>query len=75
MDMGDDPFILLASDGVWEFLKSDWVAKALAKKIATDGTEKSVLKLVKESRKRWRDEEGDYCDDVTALIVMCKELS
>lgn len=63
----------MGSDGVWEFLKSDWVSKALAKKIATDGAPKSVYKLVKESRKRWRDEEGDYCDDITAMLMMLEE--
>jgi len=63
------PFILLASDGVWEFLDSDFVVKAVAKKIATDGAKRTVEKLQREAKKRWRAEEGDYCDDITSVLV------
>jgi len=64
-----NPFLLLASDGVWEFLDSEFVVKAVAKKIKTEGAEKTVQKLQREAKKRWRQEEGDYCDDITSILI------
>merc|ERR1719183_910353 len=69
IDLKDNPFILLASDGVWEFMDSEFVIKAVAKKIQTDGPEKTVQKLQREAKKRWRQEEGDYCDDITSILI------
>jgi len=69
LNLAESPFIVLASDGVWEFLESEFVVKAMAKKLAIDGPEKSVVKLGRESRKRWKEEEGDYCDDITAVLI------
>jgi len=69
VDMTATPFILLASDGVWEFLDSEFVIKAVAKKIKTDGPERTVQKLQREAKKRWRQEEGDYCDDITSILI------
>ncbi|CAE8589451.1 unnamed protein product [Polarella glacialis] len=63
VNFADQPFMLLASDGVWEFLDSEFVIKAVAKKIQSDGPERTVQKLQREARKRWKAEEGDYCDD------------
>lgn len=72
VDLSQSPFMILASDGVWEFLESDFVAKAVAKKMATDGAQKTVVKLQRESKKRWRQEEGDYCDDICAILIQLK---
>lgn len=63
------PFFILASDGVWEFLDSPFVIKAVAKKIASDGPAKTLEKLQREAKKRWKQEEGDYCDDITSILV------
>lgn len=70
MELEKDPFVLMASDGVWEFLDSEWVIKAISKKLPTEGPSKVVHKLSKEARRRWKQEEGDYCDDITALMVL-----
>jgi len=69
MAVENSPFILLASDGVWEFLDSEFVIKAVAKKIKSDGPERTVQKLQREAKKRWRQEEGDYCDDITSVLI------
>eukprot|EP00415_Alexandrium_ostenfeldii_P002019 UN2019 len=37
VDLSQQPFFILASDGVWEFLDSEFVVKAVAKKIQSDG--------------------------------------
>lgn len=67
--LDEAPFILLASDGVWEFLDSEFVIKAVAKKIKSDGPERTVQKLQREAKKRWKQEEGEYCDDITSVLI------
>ncbi|KAF4709823.1 hypothetical protein FOZ63_011447 [Perkinsus olseni] len=66
------PLIIMASDGVWEFLSSEWVMKALSRKVGTEGASRCIQKLSKEARKRWKEEEGDYCDDITSVIIQFK---
>ncbi|KAF4655983.1 hypothetical protein FOL47_009199, partial [Perkinsus chesapeaki] len=61
-DRKSKPLIIMASDGVWEFLASDWVMKAIARKVPVDGASRCIQKLAKEARKRrtsvpWK--EGD----------------
>lgn len=65
-------FFIIASDGVWEFLDSQFVIKAVAKKIQSDGPAKTLEKLQREAKKRWKAEEGDYCDDITSLLVQLR---
>jgi len=61
-----DLFIVVASDGVWEFIPSQEAAELVAtKNHASDACEL----LVKESAERWRREEGNYRDDITAIIT------
>lgn len=72
VELNDLPFLILASDGVWEFLDSDFVIKAVAKKIQSDGPERTIQKLQREARKRWRQEEGDYCDDITSILIQLR---
>jgi serine/threonine protein phosphatase PrpC len=63
------PFLVLASDGVWEFMDSPFVVKAMAKKIVAEGPKVSVQRLQREAQKRWKAEEGDYCDDITSVLI------
>jgi len=72
VDLSGDIFFILASDGVWEFLTSEFVIKACTKKFSSDGVEKTLQKLQREARKRWKQEEGEYCDDITSIIVQMK---
>lgn len=72
VDMTKMPFLIAASDGVWEFLDSPFVIKAVAKKIQTDGLQNTLVKLQREAKKRWRQEEGEYCDDITSILVQLR---
>jgi len=67
--LGDKPFLLLASDGVWEFIDTRKVVKHFGKDLDKNGSEKMMQKLVKDARKKWKENEGDYCDDITAVLV------
>lgn len=71
LDPENNSILILASDGVWEFLGTSWVIRAVMKAIPGKGLMKCAKKLTRESKHRWKDEEGDYCDDITALIIQC----
>ena len=62
-------FIVLASDGVWEFISSKLVVSSLSKKIQSEGLGKCSERILTESKKRWRQFEGAYCDDITAMVI------
>ena len=79
-EAADGPlFIVMASDGVWEFIESD-DACALVKKFlqrtddsGNDATV-AVTKLIETAAAKWRQEEGDYRDDITAIVVRVRGL-
>lgn len=66
----DRPFLVLASDGIWEFLDSKTVARNVAKELEKKGPELAVKKLQHEARKRWKKNEADYCDDITTVLIL-----
>ncbi len=63
-------FVVLASDGVWEFIPSKLVASSLSKRIVPEGGSKCIDRILTESKKRWKQNEGSYCDDITAMLVI-----
>lgn len=68
-DEKDEPFMLLGSDGVWEFLESGVVSKAISKTLIKNGSQKTVLSISRLATEKWKEMEGDYCDDITAILV------
>jgi serine/threonine protein phosphatase PrpC len=72
----DDEFLILASDGVWEFMGSqeavDVVARGLAER-SGDAT-KACQALIEAAADRWHEEEGEYRDDITAIVVRLRDL-
>mmetsp|Transcript_42960 Transcript_42960/g.68704 ORF Transcript_42960/g.68704 Transcript_42960/m.68704 type:complete len:450 (-) Transcript_42960:59-1408(-) len=66
----DQGHVLLASDGIWEFMTCEEVALFVATLIeqGINGQE-TLHQLVLEARERWRKEEDNYCDDITAILV------
>jgi len=64
------PVALLGSDGLFDFTKAEEVVSTLAAH-ARKGrpVEKSALTLIRQAQHRWIEEEEDYCDDITCLIV------
>jgi serine/threonine protein phosphatase PrpC len=59
----------LASDGVWEFLSNEEVAKIVAPFFEMKNAEKAAEALVRESYLRWKREEEGIVDDITCVIV------
>jgi serine/threonine protein phosphatase PrpC len=70
MDLSkDDKFIVIASDGVWEFMNNDDVANIVRPFFETKNAEKAAEAVVRESYIRWKKEEEGIVDDITCIIV------
>eukprot|EP01041_Mallomonas_annulata_P007805 gene7805-15970_t len=60
----NDKFIIMASDGVWEFISNQEAVDIVQSKIAF-GAHVACEELIRQSAARWQHEEGDYRDDVS----------
>ena len=66
---GSEKFILLASDGIWEFIDSDESVRIIKDYYENDMDAVGALNaLVKEAFRRWKNEE-DNIDDITAILI------
>eukprot|EP00965_Chrysotila_dentata_P124553 4116731-Pleurochrysis_carterae.AAC.1 len=63
----------MASDGVWEFLESDKAAELVNSFIWSNATD-ACTRLIETAAAKWRAEEGDYRDDITAICVRFHDL-
>lgn len=61
-----DQFMILASDGVWEFISSKEAVDIVCQ---YDSAEESCRQLVDEAYQRWLTEEEGVVDDITAVVV------
>uniref|UniRef100_A0A6U7GBJ2 PPM-type phosphatase domain-containing protein n=1 Tax=Haptolina brevifila TaxID=156173 RepID=A0A6U7GBJ2_9EUKA len=68
MSSGKQRYLVLASDGVWEFVCSHEAFTVISMFLG-QGTTHATTKLIETSAARWRKEEGDYRDDITAICV------
>ena len=64
----DDKFLILASDGIWEFIGSEECINIIGKYYFSNNIESCCTYLYNESRKRWIKMEG-IVDDITLLLV------
>lgn len=67
----DDEFMILATDGIWEFITSEEAVKIVSKH--TNATE-ACYDLIHTATSLWRKEEGDYRDDITAVVLFMRDL-
>eukprot|EP00428_Durinskia_dybowskii_P014856 CAMPEP_0170213468 /NCGR_PEP_ID=MMETSP0116_2-20130129/6358_1 /TAXON_ID=400756 /ORGANISM="Durinskia baltica, Strain CSIRO CS-38" /LENGTH=1130 /DNA_ID=CAMNT_0010464019 /DNA_START=103 /DNA_END=3495 /DNA_ORIENTATION=- len=65
----DQWYVIVASDGIWEFMEGEEVCSLTAKKLRLKGPRETINFLVNASRKRWKYCCGDYCDDITGVLV------
>ena len=75
LDARRDRFIVLASDGVWEFLSSEEVVEIVGGFLQRG--EPAIVAarfLIARAALAWRAEEGDYRDDITAIVLMVQDL-
>eukprot|EP00742_Colponemidia_sp_Colp-10_P002637 GILJ01002817.1.p1 GENE.GILJ01002817.1~~GILJ01002817.1.p1 ORF type:complete len:441 (+),score=54.61 GILJ01002817.1:101-1423(+) len=72
IDPAKDKFIILASDGIWEFLSNEQVIAMAAPYLTSGdvaGAQHAVERLWSESKDLWLDEEG-VVDDITCLLIL-----
>lgn len=68
----NDSVMILASDGIWEFITSQ-EAMDIVHSHPEDATA-ACKDLIIEATARWRDEEGPYRDDITAIVIYLDQL-
>jgi len=73
VDNKEDLYFVMASDGVWEFIESQPCVDIVSTFIDTSATE-ACTKLIETAAAKWRQEEGDYRDDITAICVKIPEV-
>jgi len=68
-----DKFLVMASDGVWEFIDSPECVGLVNEFVDSSATE-ACTRLIETAAAKWRQEEGDYRDDITAIVVRLEEV-
>ena len=61
-------FIVIASDGIWEFLENKNVGNIVKKFFENGSAKEASDELVKKSREIW-DKKGKEVDDITAVVI------
>ena len=64
----EDAFVILASDGIWEFITSQEAVDIVGEYVKEGRLDEGCQVIVAEATKRWRKEE-DCVDDITVLIA------
>lgn len=69
----EDKFIVIASDGLYEFIESEEVVKLVGDFYKKNDIVGCCEFLYKESYRRWIDEEEDTVDDITIIVVFFED--
>ncbi|KAL4481939.1 hypothetical protein ABPG74_008028 [Tetrahymena malaccensis] len=70
----EDKFLVIASDGVWEFLSNEKVVTLVTPYYLKNDPEGACDRLIKESTAMWK-KEDDVVDDITAIVVFLNKSS
>ena len=70
LDVDADSFLILASDGVWEFITPQQAVDIVAPFYRDGKRAFAACKwLIANAAARWKHNEGDYRDDITAIVL------
>jgi len=69
MQPADEWYAIVASDGIWEFIEAQEALTMTAKKLRLKGPRECLNFLVNAARKRWQYCCGEYCDDITGIMI------
>ena len=68
----NDRFIVVATDGIWEFVSNE---EAVAIVAACDAPEEAATTLAREAFKRWKQRnDGEIIDDITVLVATLRNI-
>ena len=62
-----DRFVIVASDGVWEFMESQEACDIVSRN--SKSAQEACQALVQEAKSRWTQFEINYRDDITAAVI------
>lgn len=65
----NDQFMIMATDGVWEFLENKPVVDIIFPYFMNNDIEGACDTLMKESLDRWKEEEDENIDDITFVLI------
>lgn len=68
----DDRYLVLGSDGVFDFLSANVITNTVSSMLAKKKSPSDIAeRLVADSVRQWqRSESGNYVDDITAVVVV-----
>ena len=87
-----DEFVIIATDGVWEFMSSEDAVNIVGRYLydgngnttsekeeeeegsGDGGASDACEALIKAATAKWHEFEGDYRDDITAMVIRLKDL-
>lgn len=74
-----DDFVIIATDGVWEFISSEDAVEIVGRYLYDDSNKgcdasEACEALIKAATAKWHEFEGDYRDDITAMVIRLKDL-
>ena len=64
----DDKYIIMGSDGVWEFITNQEISEIVWPFYKSNMAEQAADAIVNEARKRW-EVEDEAIDDITCIVV------
>ena len=67
----DDKFLVLASDGVWEFISNEEIVNLIIPFWLQNNPDGACEKITKESVAHWK-KEDEVIDDITVVVVFLK---
>ena len=75
LDRDADLYLIIASDGVWEFLSNEQAVE-IVHAAACDGVgaHDACKRLILKAAQEWHIVEGEYRDDISAIVVYLPEL-
>ena len=65
----DDKMVVIASDGVWEFMSNEEVASVVHPFYQRGNAEKASEALVKAACAKWKGNQTMTIDDITCVII------
>mmetsp|Transcript_140728 Transcript_140728/g.243704 ORF Transcript_140728/g.243704 Transcript_140728/m.243704 type:complete len:109 (-) Transcript_140728:58-384(-) len=64
------PLVVMASDGLWDTISCEQVVMALSARYHKQlDVQLGVEVLTRRAQRLWIEAEGDYCDDVTVMLL------
>ncbi|EAS06704.1 protein phosphatase 2c (macronuclear) [Tetrahymena thermophila SB210] len=65
----DDKFMIVASDGVWEFIENEEIISMISPYYDNNDLEGACDHLLKESHARWTVDDDSVVDDITFILI------